>query len=351
MTEHLKVSVENHIGRITLNRPEALNALTLPMIQVMQAQLDAWALDDGVYAVVVDAVAGRAFCAGGDVRSLYALGRDDISKAMSFFWHEYRLNATIYHYTKPYIVLMDGITMGGGVGVSLHGKYPIASERFIFAMPETTIGFFPDIGASYLLSRCKDLVGLYLGLTGARLKAAEALRLDLVYAFAPHESFELILKDMMKVDLSQDAHKKVEAMIARYHVQPDETDDALRYSEIEASFNQPNVLAIMQSVRQNTDPWAIETHQNLLNKSPMSLCVTYQLLHRAKTKTLNECLSMDYAVAYHFLKSTDFYEGVRALLIDKDNTPHWQPALLENVSIDRVNAFFDMPNMIPALFV
>ena len=351
MSEHLIISVDNHIGRITLNRPQSLNALTLPMIQTLQIQLDLWEMDEHIHAVVVDAVLGRAFCAGGDVRFLYDKGRDDLSTAMSFFWHEYRLNYTIHQYKKPYIVLMNGVTMGGGVGIALHGKYTIASEHFTFAMPETAIGFFPDIGSSYLLSRCKHHIGMYLGLTGARLKAAEALRLELIHAYVPHESFPSILNALVHADLSVQAHKKVEETIACHLVEPDHVDEGLRYTQIEACFNQSTLLEIMQALVLDGSAWARETHQALLKKSPLSLFITHALLLKAQTKTLKACLTMDYTVAYHCLKHADFYEGVRAVLIDKDNTPHWDPKSLERVTLDDVEAYFHRPDALDDLLL
>ena len=349
MTEHLIISVDKHIGRITLNRPQALNALTLPMIQALQVQLDLWAIDEHIHAIVVDAVPGRAFCAGGDVRFLYDEGRHDLRAAMLFFWHEYRLNYTIHQYKKPYIVLMNGVTMGGGVGIALHGKYSVASEHFTFAMPETAIGFFPDIGASYLLSRCTHHVGMYLGLTGARLKAAETLRLGLIYGFVQSESFSAVLDALLHADLSTQAHKKVEAIIARYHVIPDLIDEGLRYSTINLLFNKPRVLSIMQALVAEDTAWARETHEILLKKSPLSLCITHALLLKAQTKTLKACLVMDYGVAHHCLQQSDFYEGVRAVLIDKDNQPCWVPEELEGISEETVEAYFHMPEDIKAL--
>lgn len=169
MTEEVLFSQEGQLGFITLNRPKALNALTLTMIMALQKQLSIWKEDYSIKAVVVQAVPGNAFCAGGDIRWLYNAGRSKDSEQMQFFWHEYRLNHFIHHFGKPYISLLDGITMGGGVGISLHGSHPVASERFVFAMPETGIGFFPDIGASYLLNRCPGFLGVYLGLTGNKL--------------------------------------------------------------------------------------------------------------------------------------------------------------------------------------
>ena len=169
MTDDIVFERKQQIGLITLKRPQALNALTLPMIKALQQQLLQWEGDKSIHAVVIQADVGKAFCAGGDVRWLYESGLAKNPEQMQFFWHEYRLNHTIHQFKKPYIALMNGITMGGGVGISLHGSHPVATENFVFAMPETGIGFFPDIGASYLLARCPGQTGIYLGLTGNNL--------------------------------------------------------------------------------------------------------------------------------------------------------------------------------------
>ncbi|MFZ4077184.1 MAG: enoyl-CoA hydratase/isomerase family protein [Legionellaceae bacterium] len=347
MTEHLMIGVEQHVGRITLNRPEALNALSFSMIKKVQAQLDLWATDDTIHAVVVDAVPGRAFCAGGDVRALYELGRHAPDDAISFFWHEYRLNDTLHHYKKPYVVLMNGITMGGGVGLALHGDYALATQAFLFAMPETAIGFIPDVGASYLLSRCPSHVGMYLGLTGARIKAAEAYHLGLVYDVIDQKECSSVLSDLMTTDLSVHPHEKVKAILARYARRLEETEECLPYSKINSCFNQSSMLGIMQALEQDASPWALDTYQTLRKKSPLSLCVTHALLRRATTKTIRACLSLEFGVAFHCLQHHDFYEGVRALLIDKDNTPRWEPATIEDVSDEMVARFFEQS---PVLF-
>lgn len=347
MTEHLMIRVEHHLGRITLNRPEALNALSFSMIKTLQTQLDLWATDDTIHAVVIDAVPGRAFCAGGDVRALYELGRHAPEEALSFFWHEYRLNDSLHHYKKPYVVLMNGITMGGGVGLSLHGDYTLAAEAFLFAMPETAIGFIPDVGSSYLLSRCPSHVGMYLGLTGARIKAAEAYRLGLVHAVVEQEACSSLVNDLTTTDLSVHPHEKVKAIVARYARGLNETEERLPYSKINACFNQPSMLGIMEALEQEGSSWALDTYQTLRKKSPLSLCVTHALLREATTKTIRACLNLEYGVAFHCIQHHDFYEGVRALLIDKDNTPRWEPATIEDVSDEMVACFFQAS---PVLF-
>lgn len=346
MSEYIIFTEENHIGRITLNRPKALNALTFDMIKAMQTQLDLWALDENIHAVVLDAVPGKAFCAGGDVRAVYDAGPENAAFSSDFFWHEYRLNYAIYGYPKPYIVFMDGITMGGGVGISLHSPYTIGSEHFLFAMPETTIGFFPDVGTSYLLSRCPENIGMYLGLTGARLKADDCMRLKLLYAYVKQVDFSRIFQDLVHSDLSFNAHEKVQAVINQYQT-PLEQIEELPYSDIHAIFGQSTLNDMMTALEAHPSLWGQETFQLLLKKSPMSLCVTHALLQKAHGKSMKECLMLEYDVARHFLQHSDFYEGIRALLVDKDNKPLWNPATLNEVSEMQANAYFD--SLLPVL--
>ena len=200
MTQDILFTCEKHIGVVTLNRTKALNALTFQMLVALHDQLQLWDDDPAIHAIVVKAAEGRAFCAGGDVRLIYQFGLDANPQKMEFFAHEYRLNHFVHTLKKPYIALMDGITMGGGVGISLHGSHPVATERFRFAMPETGIGFYPDIGASYLLSRCPGSFGVYLGLTGSQLGAADANALGLVKHVIGSEQLPAVMCDLVEAD-------------------------------------------------------------------------------------------------------------------------------------------------------
>jgi enoyl-CoA hydratase/carnithine racemase len=213
MTSDVQFSQNHHLGMILLSRPQALNALSLEMIQSIHQQLVLWQTDRLIQAVVIQGAGDKAFCAGGDVRWLYDTGRHHVQEAMQFFSHEYELNQLIAAYPKPYIALLDGMTMGGGVGVSLHGSHPIASERFKFAMPETTIGFFPDVGASHLLSRCPGAIGEYLGLTGNRLGADDAYFCHLVKAIVPSHCFKDLVLALSQLDLQHSPFKQVDQCI------------------------------------------------------------------------------------------------------------------------------------------
>lgn len=330
-----------HIGVITLDRVPALNAINLPMVKAMQQQLLTWQADDNIHAVVLKAAPGKAFCAGGDVRWLYDTGLSKDPEQMQFFWHEYRLNYFISQFSKPYIALMDGITMGGGVGISMHGSHPVASERFVFAMPETGIGLFPDIGASYLLSRCPGELGLYLALTGNRLGAGDTLAAGLVKHVIDADKFSQILPELTELDLSRNAHQQVTDCLAQFETAHPQLTSREELEKINFFFQQPSFKDIMQGLEQSDDPWASKTLSGLQQKSPLSLEVTFAQIRRAKTMSLAECLTMDYCLVGHFMAGHDFYEGIRAVLIDKDKTPRWQPEQINQVTSANVANYFE----------
>ena len=339
MSSDIRFSQEESIGFITLNRTDALNALSLPMIHALQHQLLDWQEDDAIHAVVIQAAPGKAFCAGGDVRWLYETGRKEDPHQMQFFWHEYRLNYFIHQFSKPYIALMDGITMGGGVGISLHGSHPIATERFIFAMPETGIGFFPDIGSSHILSRCPGSFGTYLGLTGQPLRANEAEALGLVKHIIPSENLQSFLHQLMETDLSSNAHARVDACLQPFTTT---TTSPLipEKTIIDDCFSKETMEAILQALEKDGNEWSQEQWTHLKKKCPLSLKITLAQLKKAKTMDMSECIQMDYCLVGHFMRNVDFYEGVRALLVDKDKNPQWNPKHLAEVTDDLVASYF-----------
>jgi enoyl-CoA hydratase len=328
---------ERQLGIITLNRQHALNALSLPMILALQEQLLHWQNDEKIHAVVIQAAAGKAFCAGGDVRWLYETGRSHNPQNLQFFWHEYQLNHLIHHLGKPYIALMNGITMGGGVGISLHGSHSVASEQFIFAMPETSIGFFPDIGASHLLSRCPNGYGMYLGLTGERIAAEEAHALGLVKHVIASERFAEVVAQLLDLDLSTHAFAKVSHCLNAMS-----TVQAVPLNpHVPSCFKKSTLQAIMEALLQSADPWCVKIATLLSHKSPLSLHVTFEQLQRAASMDLASCLNMDFGLVNHFMHGHDFYEGVRALLVDKDKSPKWQPPSLADVNLNVVQKYFE----------
>ena len=341
MTDDILFTRERHIGLITLNRPQALNALTLPMILAMQKQLLHWQDSPDIHAIVVRAAEGKAFCAGGDVRWLYDAGVNHSPDQMQFFWHEYRLNHCIHQLGKPYIAMMDGVTMGGGVGLSLHGSHPIAGPRFLFAMPETSIGFFPDVGASYLLSRCPGYFGAYLGLTGHRLGAGDARALGLVKHIIATDQLSNALASLIETDLSTDAHARVTEHLQRFAMPLSPAPLSEQAVFINDCFQHADVETILATLAKPTSEWHRDTLNTLSQKAPLSLKITLAQLQKAASMSLAECLNMDYCLASHFMQDHDFYEGVRALLVDKDKSPKWQPSTLEQVTVAKVATYFE----------
>lgn len=341
MSAEIIFTQERHIGLITLNRPEALNALNLAMIKAIQRQLLLWQKAPDIHAVVVQAAGEKAFCAGGDVRWLYEAGLAKKPEQMQFFWHEYRLNHYIHHFSKPYISLMNGITMGGGVGISLHGSHPVATNRFIFAMPETGIGFFPDIGASHLLSRCPGKLGIYLGLTGNRLSAQDALVAGLVKQVISSEKLSDVLASLINADLSKNTHQQVDVCLQKFALPIENAPIENELPAINTCFEHVTVEKIFSALEARGDEWAMTVLGNLRQKAPLSLKVTLAQIQKAKSMSLADCVKMDYCLVSQFMRDADFYEGIRALLVDKDKTPHWQPKTLELVTDAKVADYFE----------
>lgn len=334
--ESVIFATKGHLGLITLNRPQALNALNLEMIKAIQQQLLTWQIDPSIHAVVLQSSSDKAFCAGGDVRRLYEEGRANDPQQLSFFWHEYRLNEFISRFPKPYIVLMNGITMGGGVGISLHSPLAIASERFIFAMPETAIGLFPDVGACYLLAQCPGALGMYLGLTGHRLNAGQALAAGLITYTLPANQFDAFIDALATINLSVEAHSQISAYLQSF-IKPESMVDL---AMINNYFSEASLKDCIKKLQLSDHPWAIATLKELQQKSPISLELTFIRIQQAKHQSLAECLTADYDMIRHVVRGHDFYEGIRAMLIDKDKTPRWQPAILEAVSISNDGLVF-----------
>ena len=321
------------VGVVILNRPLALNALTLDMVKSLQVQLIKWANEQAIEAVLVKSSSDKAFCAGGDVRWLYDTGRLNDPEQMQFFWHEYRLNHFIKHFPKPYISLLDGITMGGGVGISLHGSYPIATENFSFAMPETGIGFFPDIGGGYLLSRAKGEIGTYLALTGKRIGVGDALAAGLITHAIARDDLSKIISGLFE-------GQGIYSLLSSHRLPQQSTPLLSVEGEINACFCHDSVEQILSALEEQGSDWSKKTHSLLLSKSPTSLKVTLKQLRLAKSRTMGECMKMEYQMVSQFMKQSDFYEGVRALLVDKDKKPQWHPNLLSDVTEELVDTYF-----------
>jgi enoyl-CoA hydratase len=317
------------IGKIILNRPQALNALTHDMFSDFRRQLEKWEQDKKIKAVIIRSNCEKAFCAGGDIRSVYENRQMGAETLMSFFKLEYDTNRYLYHYPKPYIAFLHGITMGGGVGISLNGKYTLAVDNLRWAMPETLIGFFPDVGASYYLSRM-DAVGKYLALTGNSINAADAKKLNIVQHVVSSDQLNVIEMQLLENDVDS-----VWRSISTVSVTPS-LDDA----QIEKHFSFDDIEAILSSLKKENNDWAKLTYQSLLNRSPTSVKVALMQLQYAKQKTLDGVIQMDLKIAHQMLKSHDFYEGIRAAVIDKDKNPQWRPAQFSEISADDLAHYF-----------
>ncbi len=332
---------DGNLGLITLTRPQALNALSQKMLAAINQQLTEWEKANHIKAVVVRAAEGRAFCAGGDIRSLYDRKLAGDHPALTdFFREEYGLTRRIYHYSKPYIALMDGITMGGGVGLSVHASHRIGTDRLLFAMPETGIGFYPDVGATYLFSRLPEKMGYYLGLTGTRLTVADCAAMDLVDYFMKAERFPELIYALADTSFDNEGEAAVAQVIESF-VLPVPHSDLLQHREaIEECFSEKTVEKIIAAFGKRTDPWCKETAAILKTKSPMSLKVTLRALQEAEHLDFDEAMDAEFRLTSCFLEGHDFFEGIRAVLVDKDNTPHWKPSKLREVTAVQVKKYF-----------
>ena len=336
--------VRNGIGVIVLNRPRALNALSLEMIREMERMLPAWERDPAIKAVVVRGAGDRAFCAGGDVAGLYREMREDPAGTLrrDFFREEYIVNRRIYRFAKPWISFLHGIDMGGGVGLSVHGTYSIATERFLFAMPETAIGLFPDVGGGYFLVRLKGALGIFLALTGYRLKAADALWSGIVQAHVPSARLDELLQALGTADLSgADARAAVDAVVARFKTPAGEPTLPALMPQIDRCFSADAVEEMVARLRRETGDFAAAQLKELLRFSPISLKVTLEQLKRSANRSFEDTMTMEYRISQACMRpGHDFFEGVRAVLIDKDQAPKWTPARLEDVDRAMVEAHF-----------
>ena len=315
------------VGVVTLNRPQALNALNHAMCVALHRQLIDWASDSEIALVVVEGAGDRAFCAGGDVVGLYHAGKNGSSEWESFFHDEYRMNQAIAHYPKPYIALLDGVTMGGGVGISIHAPYRVATDRMLFAMPETGIGLIPDVGGTHGLPLLPGELGTWLGLTGARLKAADSMAANIATHFVDAEQLAS-LKDRL-------AHSQetVDHILATFDSDPGPNGiDALQ-DGIDFHFGHDHVEAILESL-DTGDDWANSQARIIRTMSPTSCMLTLHALREGRGATIESCLKLEYRMVCGIKAGHDFYEGVRAQLIDKDRTPRWSPATLAEVDLE-----------------
>jgi enoyl-CoA hydratase/carnithine racemase len=336
--------VKDGLGVITLNRPKALNALTHGMILELEKVIPKWEKDSAIKAVILRGAGDRAFCAGGDVIGLYREMKDKSGGTLrrDFFRDEYIVNRRIYRYAKPWISLIDGIDMGGGVGLSAHGSHSVASEKFLFAMPETTIGLFPDVGGGYFLTRLQGALGTFLALTSHRLKAADAVWAGIVDAYVPSAKIGELQAALGAADLSgPDANRKVDAVIARFASDPGLASLPALMPDIDRCFSAETVAEIEAKLHKHPGEWAQKQLAALLKLSPLSMAITLEQLKRCANRSFEDTMTIEYRMSQACMRPDhDFFEGVRALLVDKDQKPKWNPSAIEAVTCEMVEAHF-----------
>lgn len=326
-------------GIVTLNRPHALNSLTQTMIRQLRTKLNTWRDDPAVSRVVVIAAGERAFSAGGDLREIYDLGRAGrYSEALVFFREEYELNAVIKGYPKPYIALIDGIVMGGGVGISVHGSHRIAGDRFLFAMPEVGIGFFPDVGGTWFLPRLAGEIGTYCALTGERLKVADAVCAGVATHYVPAARHPDLLDALC-------GSAPVDSIIATFSPPVGEGDAFARRSAIDRLFVGGAVEDILAGLDAEATggpnaEWAARTAKAMRLMAPLSLKIALAQTRRGRNWSFAQCMQAEFRIVSRILLGHDFYEGVRAVIIDKDNQPRWRPDRLADVPAAEIERHF-----------
>ena len=322
-------------ARIRLNRPQALHALTQSMCEAITAALLDWRGDPQVHLILLDHAEGRGFCAGGDIRMLAESGAGDGQAARDFFRAEYRMNHLLFTTAKPIVAFMDGITMGGGVGIALPASHRIATENTRLAMPETGIGLFPDVGGGWYLSRLPGQVGKFLALTGARLDGAECLALGLATHFIPAEKLEAVKTELVE------SPSDVDAILARHSAEPPRARILDNRANIDRLFAAETLEAIIADLEADGGEWAAKELATLRTKSPQSCKVALrQLREGARMVDFADEMRMEYGLAAHIVQRHDFLEGVRALIVDKDNAPRWDPATPEGVTQGRLDTIF-----------
>jgi enoyl-CoA hydratase len=341
--------VQGGIGLVTLNRPAALNALTLGMIRALDKRLIAFAKEPTIKAVIITGAGDRAFCSGGDVKAV-ALeskamqeGAADSALARDFFREEYILNHRIFTFPKPYISLVNGIVMGGGKGVSAHGSHRVVTETTLFAMPETNIGFFPDVGGGYFLPRCPGQTGAYLALTSKRIKAIDTVYIGFGTHYVTPDAMQDLKQELftMHWEQDEDAKSQVDRVIEKHTSEPAGVSELAPHREqIDTCFGHDRVEDIIAALQADGSDWANETLQAMYAMSPTSLKIALRQIRMGANMPFAQVMTMEYRLSQALMKKHDFYEGIRAALIDKDRQPKWQPPRIAEVSDQDIDACF-----------
>jgi len=331
---------DGNLGLITLTRTQVLNALNHVMFNALNEQLAEWESANHIKAVVIRAAEGRAFCAGGDIRYAYERKMANDPKLADFFRDEYRVNRHIHNYTKPYIALIDGITMGGGVGISVHASHRVATDRLVFAMPETGIGFYPDVGTTYILARLPHKIGFYLGLTGARILLSDCVATGLINYAANRDIFPELIYRLADTSFEGDQRESVTQVIQELAIPAGESSLWEHREKIANCFDKKTVEEIVQALENYPSEWCQDVATILKTKSPTSLKVTFHALQEAATMEFDDSIQMEYRLTSRFIEGYDFFEGIRAIVIDKDQKPHWKPATLAGVTQSEIMKYF-----------
>ncbi|WP_445577837.1 Enoyl-CoA hydratase/isomerase family protein [Pseudomonas sp. E141] len=340
------VEVRNHIGHLTLNRPAGLNALTLDMVRSLQQQLDTWAMNPQIRAVVLRGAGDKAFCAGGDIRSLYDSHKQGDNLHQDFFVEEYALDLTIHHYRKPILALMDGFVLGGGMGLAQGADLRVVTERSRLGMPEVAIGYFPDVGGSYFLPRISGELGIYLGVSGVQIRAADALYCGLADWYLDSDKLDRLDERLDRLEWHDTPLKDLQGLLAKLGMQqlPAPPLADLRPA-IDHFFALADVPSMVEQLRQvtvaNSHEWALKTADLLETRSPLAMAVTLEMLRRGRHLSLEDCFALELHLDRQWFERGDLIEGVRALLIDKDKNPQWNPPTLGALDKRHVASFFD----------
>lgn len=335
MDPEVLIRTQGQVGRITLNRPQALHALTTAMCQAMIEALNTWREDPSVVLVMIDHAGERGFCAGGDIRALVDSLAEGGQAAEEFFFVEYQLDHLIFSYPKPVLVLMDGMVMGGGAGISLPATFRVATERTRFAMPETGIGLFPDVGACWRLARMPDHAGTWLALTGARIGPADCQLLGLATDFVEAGRLEAF-KAAVLADPA-----RVETLLTEFEADPGRPGFAAVQDDVGRLFGAPDLAALVAGLEADGSEWALAQRETLLAKSPLSSAVAFrQLQAAADIENFAQLMELEYRIAVRLIRRPDFSEGVRAVILDKDHAPRWSPASLGGVTPAMVDEVF-----------
>ena len=337
MTEDVLIRIEGHAGFISLNRPSALHALTLPMVHVMTQALLGWRENDAVKCIVIDHAEGRGFCAGGDIAFLRDSAiNDDGASGRKFFHDEYQLNHLLFTYPQPVVAFMDGITMGGGVGISQPARFRVATENTKFAMPETGIGLFPDVGGGWYLSRLEGRVGQFLALTGSRVAGAGCLALGLASHYVPVTALA-----EAKARIASEDVDRIDGLLGTLSETPPPSKIVDLLFQINRHFASDQFEDILASLEGDESEWAMRELATLRTKSPQTCKVALRQLSQSAALTdFADNMAMEYRIASRVIVRPDFAEGVRAVIVDKENAPKWDPATAEGVTEDLIDAIF-----------